>query len=112
MNNAEYRNATRRDIHASFDVVDTMTGQRIGQLLDLSASGLQLNSLLPLMQDALYQWRFPLPAGAGQAPEEIECGVHVLWVDSENPGEYSAGGRFIQISTDARDRIRDWCEGS
>lgn len=111
MNNAEYRNATRRDIHGSFEVIDTMTGQRIGQLLDLSASGLQVTTLMPLVQDALYQWRFALPVAAGHAPEEIECGVHVLWVDSENPGEYSAGGRFIQISRQARDRIRGWTEG-
>ena len=111
MNNAEYRNATRRDIHGSFEVVDTMTGQRIGQLLDLSASGLQVTTLKPLVQDALYQWRFALPVAGGHALEEIECGVHVLWVDSENPGEYSAGGRFIQISRQARDRIRDWSEG-
>ena len=111
MNNAEYRNATRRDIHASFDVVDTMTGQRIGQLLDLSASGLQLNSLLPLIQDALYQWRFPLPAAGNQPAFEAECGIHVLWVSAETPGEYIAGGRFIQISREVRERIIAWCEG-
>ena len=110
MNNAEYRNATRRDIHASFDVVDTMTGQRIGQLLDLSASGLQLNSLLPLMQDALYQWRFPLPAAGNQPAFEAECGIHVLWVSADAPGEYTAGGRFIQISREVRERIVAWAD--
>ena len=60
---------------------------------------------------ALYQWRFPLPSPGGQAPLEVECGIHVLWVSSETPGEYTAGGRFIQISRNTRDRIRAWSEG-
>ena len=42
---------------------------------------------------------------------EVECGVHVLWVSAETPGEYTAGGRFIQIARDVRERIATWSEG-
>lgn len=107
---AEYRNTARREIHGHFEVVDSMTGQRIGHLIDLSASGLQVATLAPLVQDALYQWRFhlPVPAAWAQAPIELECGVQVLRVEAEAPGEFTAGARFIQIPPDARERISAW----
>lgn len=111
MNTTDYRNAIRRDLKGSFEVTDSMTGLRIGHLIDLSGTGLQVATSTPLMQDALYQWRFPLPANHGRELVEVECGIHVLWVSAETPGEYTAGGRFIQISRDARDRILAWSEG-
>ena len=111
MNSADYRNATRRELKGSFEVTDSMTGLRVGHLIDLSGTGVQVATGTPLIQDALYQWRFPLPSPGGQAPLEVECGIHVLWVSSETPGEYTAGGRFIQISRNTRDRIRAWSEG-
>ncbi len=112
MSSAEYRNATRRDLKGSFEITDSMTGLRVGHLIDLSGTGLQVATSAPLIQDALYQWRFPLPATSGQQPIEVECGIHVLWISSETPGEYTAGGRFIQIARETRDRIRAWTEGS
>ena len=111
MSSADYRNAVRRELRGSFEVTDSMTGLRVGHLVDLSATGLQVATAAPLIQDALYQWRFPLPAAGNQPAFEAECGIHVLWVSSETPGEYTAGGRFIQISRNTRDRIRAWSEG-
>lgn len=111
MNSADYRNATRRELRGSFEVTDCMTGLRVGHLIDLSGTGLQVATSAPLIQDALYQWRFPLPGAGSQTPTEVECGVHVLWISSEIPGEYTAGGRFIQLSREARERIRAWSEG-
>lgn len=111
MSSADYRNATRRDLKGSFEVTDSMTGLRVGHLFDLSGTGLQLATAAPLTQDALYQWQFPIPAAGGQSPFDVECGIHVLWVSSETPGEYIAGGRFIQISREVRERIIAWCEG-
>lgn len=110
MNSADYRNATRRDLKGSFEVTDSMTGLRVGHLIDLSGTGLQVATSAPLIQDALYQWRFPLPTTGGQQQIEVECGIHVLWVSSETPGEYTAGGRFIQISRNAREHIQAWSE--
>lgn len=111
MNSADYRNAARRELRGSFEVIDCMTGLRVGHLLDLSGTGLQVATSLPLLQDALYQWRFTLPAAAGQAADPIECGIHLLWVSAVGPGEYTAGGRFIQIPREAGLRLRAWSEG-
>ena len=110
MSSAEYRNATRRELRGSFEVTDCMTGLRVGHLVDLSATGLQVATAAPLIQDALYQWRFPLPAAGNQPAFEAECGIHVLWVSADAPGEYTAGGRFIQISREVRERIVAWAD--
>ena len=105
--NSEYRNATRRELDTRVDVLDCMTGQVAGHVIDISASGLQLASSLPMTSDALYQWRFTLPTG-----EVVECGVHVLWVSATRPGEYAAGARFILIPRAQQERIRAWCESA
>ncbi len=104
---SEYRNATRRELPTRVDVLDCMTGQLAGHIVDISASGLQLASPLPMTNDALYQWRFTLPFG-----EVVECGVHVLWVSATRPGEYAAGARFILIPRVQQERIRIWCESA
>lgn len=110
MNSAEYRNVKRRELRGTFEVIDCMTDLRIGHLLDLSASGFQVATTAPLVQDALYQWRFPLPASGGLPAIEIECGIQILWVNADSPGEHTAGARFIQISPQARERILAWSE--
>ena len=111
MTGAEFRNDARRELRCRFEVIDSMTGLRVGHLIDLSATGLQAASDAPLTLDALYQWRFTLPEAAGEAPLEIECGVQVVWVGSPTPGQHTAGARFIQLSRPFRDRIRTWCAG-
>ena len=111
MSSADYRNAIRRELRGSFEVTDSMTGLRVGHLIDLSSTGLQVATAMPLSQDALYQWRLPLPPIGNRPATEVECGVHVLWVSAETPGEYTAGGRFIQIARDVRERIATWSEG-
>ena len=107
---SNFRNATRRDLRFTLDVMDCMTELNTGRLVDLSGTGLQIATPAPLIQDALYQWRFTLPAHGDQPQTDVDCGVHVLWVSSDPAGNYTAGGRFIQIPTAARDRIRAWCE--
>ena len=110
MTGAEFRNDARRELRCRFEVIDSMTGLRVGHLIDLSATGLQAASDAPLTLDALYQWRFPLPAAGNQPAFEAECGIHVLWVSADAPGEYTAGGRFIQISREVRERIVAWAD--
>ncbi len=111
MNGSEFRNDARRELRGRFEITDSMTGLRIGRLVDLSATGLQVASDAPLTLDALYQWHFSLPLPTGGVPLEIECGVQVVWVDSPGTGEHTAGARFIQLSRALREEIRAWSEG-
>lgn len=107
---ANYRNTKRRDLRTTLEVIDCMTEKRTGTLVDLSGTGLQVATSSALIQDALYQWRFTLPAHEGEPQADVECGVHVLWVSTDSAGHHTAGGRFIQIASDKRDRIKAWCE--
>ena len=101
------RRAPRRHVTESIAVIDTMTDELIGQLGNLSESGMLLIASVPLVEDALYQLRFHLGARGLSSP--VNVGVHLLWsVDANTPGQSWCGFRFLTISDDQRGHIRDW----
>jgi len=106
----EFRRARRRRAIARIDVVDAMTDAVIGQLGNLSESGLLLIANAPLNEDALYQWRFRLPQpGGGDA--EIECGAQVLWLDRTSAsGQLWAGARFILLPKAGHQALNAWVD--
>lgn len=106
----EFRRARRRRAIARIDVVDAMTDAVIGQLGNLSESGLLLIAHAPLNEDALYQWRFRLPQpGGGDA--EVECGAQVLWLDrSGASAQLWAGARFILLPKTAQQALNAWVD--
>ena len=55
------RRAPRRHVTEVVPVIDTMTDEVVGQLGNLSESGMLLIASAPLLEDALYQLRFHLP---------------------------------------------------
>lgn len=99
------RRAPRRHVADSVPVIDTMTDEVVGQLGNLSESGMLLIATAPLVEDGLYQLRFHL-GGRGQA---INVGLHLLWsVAANTPGQSWCGFRFLTISDEQRGLIRDW----
>jgi hypothetical protein len=101
------RRAPRRPVTDSIPVIDAMTDEVIGQLGNLSESGMLLIAATPLMEDALYQVRFHL-AGRGLA-SPVAVGVHLLWsVPANAPGQSWCGFRFLTISDEQRGQIREW----
>ncbi len=102
---SEARRMPRRPVSGIVDVVDTLTGERIGHLGNLSVGGMLLIAGVPMGDDALYQLRFALPDDGGP----IEVGAHVLWQDTGGaPGQAWVGLRFIGLSAEATRRLRDW----
>ena len=62
----------------------------------------------PLREDALYQFRFPLPIGDGRH-EVIDVGVHLLWSEPAHvPGQSWTGFRFLTLSREHRQLLRQW----
>jgi hypothetical protein len=106
----EFRRARRRKVGATISVSDAMTDAVVGRLGNLSETGMLLIASVPLVDDALYQFRFDLPDGAGhEAP--IELGVHLLWMDDASaPGQSWAGFRFIGLGEEQAMRLRWWIE--
>ena len=104
----ESRRADRRNVHESIAVLDTMTEQVIGRLGNISESGMLLGANTPLLDDALYQFRFEIPDRNGR-PVKIDVGAHLIWVGSANtPGQSWAGLRFLTISEEHLVTLRQW----
>ena len=74
----EHRRSKRRDPEIPVQVVNTMSGEPIGQIGNLSPDGMMLIANRELRADALYQFSFPLPIH-NHAPIEIEVGMHEQW---------------------------------
>ncbi|HYG07203.1 MAG TPA: PilZ domain-containing protein [Stenotrophomonas sp.] len=104
----EARRSPRRQPTASIPVTDFMAEAPIGRLGNVSESGMLLLASAPLVEDALYQLHFALPDRHGQA-HDIAVGVHLLWLEQAHaPGQHWAGFRFLTISDEHRERLRDW----
>ncbi|MBU8976856.1 PilZ domain-containing protein [Lysobacter sp. MMG2] len=111
----EFRRARRRAIQDPVQVVDTMTDTVIGQLSNLSETGMLLIATTPLVEDGLYQLRFNLRGAPHQngysnsAP--IEVGAHLLWQDdTSTPGQTWSGFRFITMLESELQQLRHWLE--
>ncbi|HET6545499.1 MAG TPA: PilZ domain-containing protein [Rhodanobacteraceae bacterium] len=96
----ESRRAPRKRAGAAIKVTNTITEQVMGRLGNLSAEGMLLVANQPIAENALFQFRFDLPATRGRA-DSIEVGVHEQWAEPASvPGQYWVGFRFIDIGAE------------
>lgn len=104
----EYRRTQRRPVEAPVAVVDTIAEQVVGRLGNLSETGMLLVGQVDLVDDALYQLRFDLPA---PAPATVELGAHLLWVSEPGGGGMRwAGLRFINVPPAHAQALRAWLQ--
>jgi TonB family protein len=90
--------ARRQDMSLAYVEIGDSNG---GIILNISEGGLVLTAAEPLPQDSLLLMRFQLPG----SKDWIEVSGKIAWI-SESKRE--AGVRFVDISEDGRNRIRDW----
>jgi hypothetical protein len=106
--NDERRSAPRIPTAVPIEVTDSITGENIGRVGNLSRNGVMLICHRPLQDGALYQLRFRLPSPRG-ALEEIEAGVHTMWIDQAATNGYQWSGlRIISISGSAAASLDRW----
>jgi len=104
----EARRSPRRQPAASIPVTDFMAEAAIGRLGNVSETGMLLLASAPLVEDALYQLSFALPDRHGRA-HHLAVGVHLLWVEEAHaPGQRWAGFRFLTLSDEHRERLKEW----
>ena len=104
------RRAKRKRAQEAIEVMDTMTERTIGRIGNISETGMMLFATVNLPEDALFQLSFALPDDPGRA-RPIDIGAHHLWSDAANtPGQFWAGFRFIDISSDDAARLRAWID--
>ena len=105
----EYRRAKRRKV-GDIDVIDTMTGQPVGKLSNLSETGMLMILGQPIISDALFQLRFTLTSENGSS-RNVDVGAHELWSDdAAAPGQVWTGFRFIDVGPEDVAFIREWVD--
>ena len=108
----EKRRLPRKRPEAALHVTDTMTGDVVGHIGNLSQEGMLLLAQRPIVDDALYQLSFNLPDVHGRL-QPIEVGVHEQWTENANvPGQQWVGFRIIDIAPTDGAVLRDWLNGS
>ena len=107
---SELRRARRRRVETRVEVIDVMTGEILGQVANVSETGLLMLARLPLQEDCLFQLRFSLPhREEGYLP--IDVGTHLLWINEASAaGQNWVGARFLSITDDSLARLRAWIE--
>jgi len=108
----EHRRSPRKPPGVIIQVTNTLTGDVIGRLGNISAEGMMLVASRPVVEDALYQLQFNLPDEHGRL-HPIEVGVHEQWTENANvPGQQWVGFRIIDIAPTDGAVLRDWLNGS
>jgi hypothetical protein len=107
----EHRRSPRKPPGVIIQVTNTMTGDIIGRLGNVSAEGMMLVANRPVVEDALYQLSFHLPDEHGRL-HPIEVGVHEQWTEEANvPGQQWVGFRIIDIAPGDTAVLREWLSG-
>lgn len=108
--NDERRSAPRKPSSAPIEVIDSMSGETIGRVGNLSRNGMMLICHRPLNANALYQLRFRLPDPRG-AVSEVETGVHTMWTEKASTNGYQWSGlRIISISGPSAASLDRWLQ--
>lgn len=106
--NDERRSSPRKPTSAPIEVVDSISGENIGRVGNLSRNGIMLICHRPLRDNSLYQLRFRLPDKRGVGAE-IETGVHTMWIEQAAINGYQWSGlRIISISSTAATTLDHW----
>lgn len=109
-NPPESRRAQRKPVNIAAEVVDALSGRRMGQLGNLSASGMLLIGSEAPRAEAIYQLRLPLPGLGGDTPV-IEVGVQEQWhEEAATPGQVWAGYRIIAIGEEQAAQLQRWLD--
>ena len=93
----DQRRALRKRANFTAVVTDVISGQPIGHLGNLSATGMLLISSHPPRSEAIYQVSVSLP-GVGSLPQTIEVGIQEQWhEEAASPGQVWSGYRIVAI---------------
>lgn len=96
----EKRRAKRRHIIYYLRVFDQNNDQLVGQLVDITTSGMKLVSENSIEPDTYYELRMVLPEEIDKK-KEITFAVKSMWCKRDvNPNFYSIGFEFEDIATE------------
>ena len=106
----DQRRALRKRANFTAVVTDVISGQMIGHLGNLSATGMLLISTHPPRSEAIYQVSLALP-GLGSLPQSIEVGIQEQWHEAAaSPGQVWSGYRIVAIDDADAALLDAWLE--
>ncbi len=102
------RRQKRRKVDIEIVVIDFMTKQPIGNIIDLSESGMMIAANKVVVPDALFQFDLNFP-NQYIATNTIRVGAQELWtVTNTRTNQSEIGFRFIDVAQSDRVWIRNW----
>jgi hypothetical protein len=104
----EKRRLPRKRPDGTVHVTDSMTGEVVGHIGNLSMEGMLMLAQRPIVSDALYQLAFHLPDAHGQL-HPVEFGAQEQWSEPGTMrGQFWVGFRFIDGSEDDQGVLDEW----
>jgi len=106
----ENRRSRRKRVPQAIQVTNSLTGETVGQVGNLSVDGMLLITSRRLPENALFQFNFEL-SGPGSTSRHLEIGVHEQWGEPASiPGQFWSGFRIIDIAPEDRTVLAAWVE--
>ncbi len=103
----EQRRLDRKTLRPPVQVLDAMTGDRLGQIGNISSQGLMIISPDPIGEGLLFQLNFSLPFDDGKQ-RAFTVGAHCLWCsEAESTGTHWAGFEIMDIAEDDAALLED-----
>lgn len=104
----ELRRFTRRDAGQKIEIVDLMTEQTMGTIVNISEYGVMIVAHVPIAIDSIFQCEIKFPPEY-QFRSPFIVGIQEMWTESvTNGGVSCVGFRIIDIDTIDRLRIYEW----
>lgn len=105
----EHRRSQRKRASQTIPVTNSLSGEIIGTISNLSVDGLMLVGTRAFREDALYQLQFQLTLAEGAPPRAIEVGVHEQWQEpSRFGGQFFVGFRIIDVGPEDLHALQSW----
>lgn len=105
MSTRDQRRAPRKAVDVGIVAIDAITEQPLGNVCNVSASGLLLIGGREPRNEGIYQVTIALPGGNGS----IELGLQEQWHEpAAGPGQFWGGYRIIAVGDSHGELLERW----
>ena len=103
----DQRRIDRKILRPPVLVFDAMSGERVGQIGNISSQGLMVICPNAVDEGLLFQLNFTLPAD-DRTTRSFTIGAHCLWCsEAESTGTYWAGFEIMDITEEDAEILED-----
>jgi len=97
---SEKRRSERFDVSSPLNVVDTISAESLGIIVNVSAEGMMVLGAKDIVEGAVYQVDVPIASADNRI---LKLAIECLWsAEADSGGKYWSGYQVIDISEDNR----------